>query len=98
MAGLLPLTAMPVSATAPPDGAVFFSEIHYDNVGTDAGEAIEIAGPAGTDLTGWSVVLYNGSGGASYDTRRSRGPSPIRRTDSVPRRWPIRSTASRTVA
>ena len=37
------------------------SEIHYDNDGTDTGEAIEIAGPAGTDLTGWSVVLYNGS-------------------------------------
>ena len=23
-------------------------------------EAIEVAGPAGTDLTGWSLVLYNG--------------------------------------
>lgn len=43
-------------------------EIHYDNTGTDAGEAIEVEGPAGTDLTGWSIVLYNGSGGAVYDT------------------------------
>jgi len=25
---------------------VFINEIHYDNTGTDAGEAIEIAGPA----------------------------------------------------
>src|SRR5665648_170881 len=41
--------------------AVFINEIHYDNDGTDAGEAIEVAGPAGTDLTGWSLVLYNGS-------------------------------------
>ncbi|MDQ3737666.1 MAG: ExeM/NucH family extracellular endonuclease [Actinomycetota bacterium] len=57
-----------VSAFAPPDGPVFINEIHYDNAGTDAGEAIEIAGPAGTDLTGWSLVLYNGSGGAPYDT------------------------------
>ncbi|MCL7454956.1 MAG: endonuclease [Anaerolineae bacterium] len=48
--------------------AVFVNEIHYDNVGTDTGEAIEIAGPAGTDLTGWSIVLYNGNGGAVYDT------------------------------
>ena len=43
--------------------AVFINEIHYDNGGTDTGEAIEIAGPAGTDLTGWSLVLYNGSNG-----------------------------------
>jgi predicted extracellular nuclease len=54
----------PASATT----AVFINEIHYDNTGTDTGEAIEIAGPAGTDLTGWTVVLYNGSGGAVYDT------------------------------
>lgn len=48
--------------------AVFINEIHYDNASTDVGEAIEIAGPAGTDLTGWSIVLYNGSGGAVYNT------------------------------
>ncbi len=47
---------------------VFINEIHYDNTGTDAGEAIEIAGPAGTDLTGWNLVLYNGNGGAVYNT------------------------------
>lgn len=47
---------------------VFLNEIHYDNSGTDAGEAVEIAGPAGTDLTGWSLVLYNGNGGKSYKT------------------------------
>ena len=41
--------------------SVFINEIHYDNDGTDQGEAIEIAGPAGTDLSGWSIVLYNGS-------------------------------------
>jgi len=52
---------------------VFINEIHYDNSGTDSGEAIEIAGPAGTDLTGWSIVLYNGSGGAPYNTRALSG-------------------------
>lgn len=40
---------------------VFISELHYDNEGTDSGEAIELAGPAGTDLTGWQILLYNGS-------------------------------------
>ena len=56
--------------------SVRISEIHYDNTGTDAGEAIEISGPAGTDVTGWKIVLYNGSGGASYDTKTLSGALP----------------------
>ena len=56
--------------------SVFINEIHYDNTGTDAGEAIEIAGPAGTNLTGWSLVLYNGAGGAPYDTKALTGIIP----------------------
>lgn len=48
------------------DTTVFINEIHYDNASTDANEAIEIAGPAGTDLTGWQVIPYNGSGGTQY--------------------------------
>ncbi len=55
------------------DSLIFINEIHYDNDGTDADEAIEIAGPAGTDLTGWSIVLYNGNGGAPYDTTSLSG-------------------------
>ena len=54
------------AALAP--GGVFINEIHYDDAGADAGEAIEVAGPAGTSLAGWSLVLYNGNGGASYGT------------------------------
>ena len=60
--------ARPARAFAPADGAVFINEIHYDNTGTDTGEAIEIAGPAGTNLSGWSLVLYNGADGAVYAT------------------------------
>ncbi|MEM8754238.1 MAG: lamin tail domain-containing protein, partial [Pseudomonadota bacterium] len=48
--------------------SAFINEFHYDDAGADEGEFIEIAGPAGTDLTGWSLVLYNGNGGAPYDT------------------------------
>ncbi|HSN53040.1 MAG TPA: lamin tail domain-containing protein, partial [Candidatus Sulfomarinibacteraceae bacterium] len=66
VAALLVVLAAAVPAAA--QTTVFINEIHYDNAGTDAGEAIEIAGPAGTDLTGWSVVLYNGNGGGVYDT------------------------------
>lgn len=50
------------------DGAtVFINEIHYDNDGTDTNEGIEIAGTAGTDLSGWAIELYNGNGGTLYD-------------------------------
>jgi hypothetical protein len=56
--------------------SVFINEIHYDNTGTDAGEAIEVAGPAGTNLTGWSIVLYNGATGAVYDTDALSGVIP----------------------
>lgn len=55
---------------------VRLTELHYDNVGTDVGEALEIEGPAGTDLTGWQVVLYNGSTGAAYATRALAGTLP----------------------
>mgnify|MGYP005625398913 CR=1 FL=1 len=47
---------------------VFINEIHYDNSGADVGEAIEIAGPANTDISSWSIVLYNGNDGKSYKT------------------------------
>lgn len=59
--GMLLMTAVLSAQT------VFINEIHYDNSGTDAGEAIEIAGTAGTDVSGWSVALYNGSNGTMYD-------------------------------
>jgi uncharacterized protein len=51
--------------------SVFINELHYDNIGTDTGEAIEIVGPAGIDLAGWSVVLYNGANGQTYGTART---------------------------
>ncbi|MBB3691885.1 Ig-like domain-containing protein [Sphingomonas sp. BK580] len=56
---------------------VFINEIHYDNVGTDAGEAIEIAGVAGTDLSGYRLVFYNGTNtpaaAPAYDTLALNG-------------------------
>ena len=52
---------------------VFINEIHYDNNGADTGEAVEIAAPAGTDLTGWSLVFYNGADGQKYATSNLSG-------------------------
>lgn len=46
---------------------VFVNELHYDNTGTDSREGVEIAGPAGTDLAGWIVYLYNGNDNSVYD-------------------------------
>lgn len=66
LVGAVPIgTASSVSS---PDATVFISEFHYDNDGTDQGEAIEVFGPAGTDLTGWTLDLYNGNNNLRYDT------------------------------
>jgi len=52
---------LPVPTATAAGPTVFINEIHYDNSGADSGEGFEIAGPAGTNLAGWTVVLYNGS-------------------------------------
>jgi hypothetical protein len=53
---------------------VWINEIHYDNDGTDAGECIEIAGVAGTDMSCYSIELYNGA--APYDNDALSGLIP----------------------
>jgi uncharacterized protein len=55
---------------------VFINEIHYDNFGTDANEGLEIAGPAGTDLSTFTLTLYNGSGGVVYGSIPLSGVIP----------------------
>jgi len=46
--------------------AVFINEIHYDNASSDVNEGFEIAGPAGTDLSTYTVTKYNGSNNSVY--------------------------------
>jgi hypothetical protein len=46
--------------------SVFISEFHYDNIGSDTLEGFEISGLAGTDLSCYTVYLYNGSNGSVY--------------------------------
>lgn len=57
-------------------GRAFINEILYDPSGTDANEAVEIAGTAGLSLAGWTLVLYNGNGGAPYATIALSGVIP----------------------
>lgn len=47
---------------------VWINEIHYDNVGADVNEGFEIAGPVGTDLSCYRILLYNGANGQLYRT------------------------------
>ena len=74
------VTALSLSLTGSAYAAAadtpFISELHYDNTGTDSGEAVEIEAPAGFDLTGWQIVLYNGTGGAVYNTATLSGVVP----------------------
>jgi hypothetical protein len=59
------LAMLPLKEAQPT--AIFINELHYDDRGTDRGEGFEIAGPAGTDLAGWLLLLYDGSNGLVYD-------------------------------
>jgi hypothetical protein len=49
----------------------WINEVHYDNVSTDVNEFIEVVieNPGSYNLADFTVVLYNGNGGASYDTK-----------------------------
>ena len=50
---------------------IWFNEIHYDNSGTDADEFLEVIleNPGNYTLADFSIVLYNGNNGGSYDTK-----------------------------
>jgi ELWxxDGT repeat protein len=50
------------------DPVLWINEFHYDNTGTDSGEFIELAGTAGLNLSGYSLVLYNGANGMVYNS------------------------------
>jgi len=64
-----------INASDMGEPSIWLNELNYDPVGTDdAGtEWLEVAGPAGVDLSAFVVVLYNGSGGAPYNTTALSG-------------------------
>ena len=78
------LTAGAASAFTRDPAAVFVNELHYDNSGVDQNEAVEFAGPAETGLTGWRLVLYNGSDAATTSPSSCPASSRIRAMASAP--------------
>jgi hypothetical protein len=54
----------------------WINEFHYENVGTDDGEFIEVAVSASTNLSGWTIYYYNGNNGESYATSTLIGVGP----------------------
>ena len=63
-----PGVSPPAAAEDGAGGEVFVNEIHYANTGVDVGEFVEIAGPSGTDVSGYEIVLYDGATGTPYET------------------------------
>ncbi len=57
-------------------GSVWINELHYDNTGTDTNEGVEVAGPAGTDLSGYAIIGYNGPNGLMYSSNALSGVIP----------------------
>ena len=57
-------------------GNVWINEFHYDNIGTDTGEFVEVAGTAGVDLTGYALFFTDGATGNVYRTINLSGTIP----------------------
>lgn len=67
--GGTPYTPSPPGILPPvPIPRLRLTEIHYDNVGQDTGEGVEVSGPEGAALGGWTLVFVNGADGAAYRT------------------------------
>ena len=61
----------------PPPAVVLINEILYDGPGPDAPSVfVELWGPAGTDLRGYTLIGINGNGGALYATVELQGLIP----------------------
>jgi len=54
---------------------VWINELHYEDFGWDENEGVEVAGPAGTNLNGWKLTFYDGSG-KPYKTTPLKGRLP----------------------
>lgn len=60
------LTINPNDAPPLPNGPIWINEFNYDDPGADSNEFVEVAGPAGTDLSAYTILLINGPDGTTY--------------------------------
>jgi hypothetical protein len=71
-------------------GPVVINEVLYDAIGGDDGQPfVEIYGPAGTDVSGWTIVGYeqNGTPNSQSFTFPPARSSPQTRPSSSPTSW-----------
>ena len=64
------------SSPAPLNLNVWINELHYDNSLTDTNQGFEVAGEAGTDLSGYSLMAYDGLSGTVYSNVSLSGVIP----------------------
>jgi probable HAF family extracellular repeat protein len=55
------------------DEDIWINEIHYNNISDDVDEGVEIAGTAGSVLSEYSLILYNGLNGNTYNSNALTG-------------------------
>lgn len=67
------LTILPNDAPPLLGGLIWINEINYNPPGGDTNEYVEVAGPAGIDLSAYQLFWYNGNGGVVYDTNQLSG-------------------------
>lgn len=60
----------------PAPGKVIINELMYDSAGGDDDTFVELWGPAGTSLAGFSLIGVNGNGGANYNVLELSGVIP----------------------
>jgi hypothetical protein len=68
---LLPLVLTSLLSFSGMAQNAWINEFHYDDIGTDTNEFIEviIENPGSFNLSDFSVILYNGNNGTTYDTK-----------------------------
>jgi PKD repeat protein len=72
------VTAQASCAVQVKPASLVISELLYRNAGADTGTFIELKGPAGQSLQGYSLVAVNGADGADYATLALSGSIPAR--------------------
>lgn len=61
------------TSTAAREPEIWINELHYDNVGVDVDEFVELAGRVDETVDGWMLIAYDATTGRAYDWLRLDG-------------------------